>query len=283
MFTAKIQNKYGELLELTHNPDYTVVSINGLAPAAATINTAVMTTADGEFFNSSRVGMRNIVVLVKINGDIERNRLALYRYASPKSPIRFYFKNGSRNVYIDGYVETHEVNLFENGQAAQISIICPQPFFKSIKDASIEFSSVLSNFKFAFGTNFNAPVPFSSVTSAAEKNIVNDGDAETGVIIELHAAGVVENPVIYDKDTREKFALTFTMEGGDVIRINTNTGEKSVILIRDGKESNIINYSDMNNDWFKLRYGDNKFTYDCEAGYEFLNVKMIFSNKFEGV
>lgn len=283
MFTAKIQNRYGELIELTHNPDYTVVSIDGLAPAAATINTAVMTTADGEFFNSSRVGTRNIVVLVKINGDIERNRLALYRYASPKSSIRFFFKNGSRNVYIDGYVETHEVNLFENGQAAQISIICPQPFFKSIEDANIEFSSIVPQFKFSFGTNFNAPIPFSSVVSAVEKNIVNDGDAETGVIIELHAAGVVENPVIYDKDTREKFALTFTMNEGDVIRINTNTGEKSVILIRDGEESNIINYSDMNNDWFKLRYGDNKFTYSCETGYEFLDVKMIFSNKFEGV
>lgn len=283
MFTAKIQNKYGESLELTHNPDYTVVSIDGLAPAAATINTASMATSDGEFFNSSRVGTRNIVIMAAINGDIERNRLVLYRYASPKSPIRFYFKNDSRNVYIDGYVETHEVNLFENGQAAQISIICPQPYFKSIEDANIEFSSVIPQFKFAFGTNINAPIPFSSVVSDIEKNIVNDGDAETGVIVELHAMGVVKNPVIYDKDTREKFALNFTMEEADIIRINTNIGEKSVILIRDGIESNIINYVDMSNDWFTLRYGDNIFTYTCESGYEFLNVKIIFSNKFQGV
>lgn len=283
MFTAKIQNKYGELLELTHNPCYIVTQITGISPAAAVINTAVMATSDGEFFNSSRVGTRNIVITVVIDGDIERNRMALYRYASPKSSIRFFFKNGSRNVYIDGYVESHEINLFDNRQAAQISIICPQPYFKAVKDTNIEFSSIVSQFKFAFGTNINSPKPFSSLSSSFEKNIINEGDAETGVTIELHASGVVEKPTIYSKDTREKFTLNFKMKKSDVIRINTNSGEKSVILIRDGKEQNIINYVDMNNDWFKLRYGDNIFTYTCETGYDYLSVKMIFSNKFDGV
>lgn len=283
MFTAKIENQYGELLELTHNANYTVTDIQGLGPVTAVINTAVLATSDGSRFNSSRKGTRNIVITAVIEGEIERNRLALYRYAPPKYPVRFYFKNANRDVFIDGYVESHECSPFESRQLAQISIICPQPFFKSVSDESIEFSSVVPLFQFAFSTNEGEPAAFSEILQNNEQNIYTGGDVETGVIIELKATGTVVNPTIYNRGTGEKFALRMTLQESDVVTINTNTGEKSVTLLRDGVETNILNYASLTNDWFTLRYGDNAFTYEAESGYDFMQLKMIVADKFEGV
>lgn len=287
MYTAKLRNQYGVMLELTHNSNYTITEITGLNPVSAAINTAALATTDGTMFNSSRKNERNIVITVVIESDVEKNRLALYRIAPPKYPVRFYFKNGMRDVFIDGYVETHEINQFKNRQVAQISIICPQPFFKSIEDNLIEFSSVEPLFEFEFWTedesNSGEGIPFSEIITENEQTIVNNGDVESGLILELHALGTVENPVIYNRETRETFALNFTMQEADTITINTNPGEKSVTLMRDGIITNIINYIDIRNDWFVLKYGDNIFTYDATGGYEFLQMKILIIDKFEGV
>ena len=283
MFLAKIKNIYGEILELTHNPNYNIISISGLSPVSAAINTSVLATADGTMFNRSRKGERNIVITISINTPVEKNRLQLYRYAPTKFPIQFSFKNDSREVFIDGYVESHEVNLFENGQLAQISIICPQPFFKSVKECIFELSAITSLFKFPFWINQGQPIAFSSVSMEAQITVWNEGDTETGMIIELHAERTVINPIIYNRDTGEKFEVIYSMVKGDVIKINTNAGEKSVLLIRNGDEYNIINYVNLNNDWFVIRNGANVFTYECADGYEFLKILFLVTNKFEGV
>lgn len=283
MFTAKIQNPYGEILELTHNPNYTVTSIEGLGPVNAAVNTAVMATTDGEMYNSSRKGKRNIVITVVIEGDIERNRLFLYKYARTKYQIRFYFKNEARDVYIDGYVESFEVDHFEKKQTAQISIICPQPDFKSVKEKNIEFASIDPLFYFELSIEEGEGIEFSKIQTNNDKNIMNAGDVETGIIIELRAIGVVKSPIIYNRDTGEKFVINFAMKAGDVIRVNTNVGEKSVILIRDGVETNIINAATITNNWFQIRTGDNIFTYECASGYEFLQLQIFVEDKFEGV
>lgn len=283
MFNASIQNVYGETLGLTHNPAYTIKSITGLSPVKAAINTSVMATSDGALFNSSRKGERNIVITITINGDVETNRLKLYQYAPTKYPVRFFYKNALRDVFIDGYVESNEVNLFENGQSAQISIICPQPFFKSVKEVATEFSSIEPLFEFSFFTNYEEPIEMSSLVLNNQESVYNEGEVETGVIIEILATSDVVNPVIYNRGTSEKFQINFEMKESDIIRINTNTGEKAVTLIRDGKETNIINAISIDNDWFVLRSGENIFTYAAKSGFDGMRLKITVSNKFEGV
>ena len=79
MYTFKIENEYGNMLELTHNPNYTITSIEGLNPAKANINTSVVASFDGSRFNSSRLNERNLVINVVIEKDIEQNRINLYK------------------------------------------------------------------------------------------------------------------------------------------------------------------------------------------------------------
>ena len=53
MYTLKVENQYGEVLELTHNPNYTIKLIDGIDPPDAVFGTARNANADGSIINSA--------------------------------------------------------------------------------------------------------------------------------------------------------------------------------------------------------------------------------------
>ena len=70
---------------------------------------------------------------------------------------------------------------------------------------------------------------------------------------------------------------------GDTIIINTNRGSKSIILLRDGVEYNILNCLEKGSKWFTLVKGDNIFSYTAETGAA--NLSFYITNKiaYDGV
>ncbi len=282
MYGLKVENDKGNTLELTNNPNYTVFKIEGLTPPQATINSSVNTTTDGSKINSARVENRNIVIYTTIEGDVEANRINLYKYFPVKKTIKLYFNNGSRNIYISGAVELIECDLFSNKQVAQISIICPQPYFKAVNDLVSIFSDVSPLFSFPFSIA-KSGVEFSAITTNVRKVIVNTGDVETGVIIKLFATGTVVKPIIYDVLKRTHVKLNFTMLPSDTIVINTNMGEKSIELIRGGISYNALGYMLPDSSWFVLEAGDNVFTYDAESGNSGLQLTFSTPILYSGV
>ena len=101
MYKLKVENKYGEQMELTKNPRYTISSVDGLYPPESVINTTKVANMDGSVYNSSYVNDRQITITMAINGPAEENRLHLYKYFKTKYPVRLYYENDVRNVYID--------------------------------------------------------------------------------------------------------------------------------------------------------------------------------------
>lgn len=282
MYQCWIENEYGERLELTNNKNYTVYQIDGLNPTDATINTTPVANFDGSRFNSSRTNERNIVIYLTIEGDCETNRINLYRYVKTKRYVKFYYKNATRDVYIEGYVESMPIAIFEMKQNVQISILCPQPFFKAHEKDIIDFSSLTPMFVFPFAYE-KAGAPFSAVEIAATQSIINKGDVENGVIIQIQATGRALNPQIYNLDKNEYFKIDLDMVAGDLITINTSKSQKQVTLLHDGIETNIINDMRLGSSWFQLLTGDNVFTYGADEYPENLTCKFIHVNEFEGV
>ena len=282
MYSLKVENDRGNTLELTDNPDYTVYKIEGLNPPQATINTSVNTTTDGSSINSVRLENRNIVIYMAIEGDIEANRINLYKYFPVKKSVKIFFNNDSRQVYIEGVVELIECDLFSNKQVAQISIICPKPYFKAAESLVTMFSDTSSLFTFPFSIA-KAGIEISAITTNQRKSIINAGDVETGIIIELFATGSVVNPVLYDVLKRTQLKLNFTMLPSDKVVINTNVGEKSIELIRDGVSYNALGYMAQNSRWFTLESGDNVFTYDADSGNSNLQITFTTSILYSGV
>lgn len=286
MFTAKIENSNHEILELTGNQmEWQVVSITGLNPPQAQINTTPIAGMDGAKFNSSKLETRNIVILLKINGDVESNRQFLYHYFLTKDWCKVYFKNENRDVFIEGRVESCEVGLFERGQAMQISILCPQPYFKSVDEIIEEMSSTVDAFVFPFSINVSEPIAFSTLNVTRETNIYNSAEAEAGMIFTIEFAAAVSALEIIDETTGETFELNYSFQEGDLVTINTNKGDKSVRLLRSGIEYNLFSAMVRGSAFFQLKLGDNYFSYLADSGAQNQNVFITISRyqTFRGV
>ena len=106
MYSLRLVNNIGASIKLTQNEsNYQIVNISGLNPPTAEVYTTPIAFMDGGKYKSSKVQMRNVVIIIRLNGAVEANRLLLYSICRIGGFIRVYYENGSRSVYVDGYIE----------------------------------------------------------------------------------------------------------------------------------------------------------------------------------
>ncbi len=276
-----------------------ITEIEGLGPVKADINMTKLATANGDIYNSSRLSGRNIVIKGRYTyaKTIEEARLMSYRYFPIGHKITFHIETENRIAETTGYVESNDPVIFSKDCNAQISVLCESPWFTSVSDEDnkqTNFSNVIAEFEFPF-SNESVEEPlleFGSIVNKKENTVYYDGDAETGCIIQLHAIGDVENVSIYNIKTGDKMVLDTdkleTLTGskiiyGDTITINTIKGQKSITLLRNGINTNILNILGKDSDWFQLAKGDNLFAYTAEYGEA--NILFVVKSTviFEGV
>lgn len=273
MYIAQIANANGESLTLSQNErKWQIISITGLNPPNAQVNTTNIAGMDGAQFNSSKLDTRNIVILLKINGNIEQNRQELYRFFRTKKDVTFYFSN-NRNVMISGVIETIECNLFENGETMQISIICPNPYFKALYSTTVPVSNESALFTFPF--SIDEPIPFSSYSAHNVTEIY--AETETGIKIEVDILDSVNKIEIMNATTGDFMLLTYQFVTDDVILISTNSGEKSVILARNGERINLFTALDINSHFLSLATGVNRFEFAVDDGTKDDDVAITFT------
>lgn len=283
MFTLKVENKNKQILELTQNEEnYQVVHVDGLNPPEAEIYTNAVAGMDGEKFKSTKLQMRNLVLTIKINGDVEANRLHLYEYFRTGAWCKIYYSNDSRSVFIEGYVETIENDLFTISQEMQVSIVCPDPYLKSLMTIYADISKVFGMFEFPFDISAEG-IEFAGIEPDREVVVINAGEIETGLLITLTASETVQTPIIYNVGTGEFIKLNITMQAGDVILIDTNKGHKTIKKISGAITTNVINSFDSGSSWLQLNTGVNVFTYTATEGAELLKVEMEANLLYEGV
>ena len=282
MYRLKIKNQNGDILNLTENNAYDVLKVEGLNPPPASLNYSEISNYDGSIYNSGRLENRNIVLTIKIHNPAEENRIALYKYFQMKKVVRIYYENNTRSVYIDGRIETFECDYFSINETVQISIICNDPYWKEDQITEIEFSRVISLFEFPMDIPPEG-IEFSRIETLLS-TFINNSEIETGVTIEFRAnTNHILNPKFINRTTQEFFKVIFDMNKSDVIRINTRRGNKSVTLIRNGIETNIINNMVRGSSWIQLAPGTNELSYECDEGAENLSVYLSTYKCYEGV
>lgn len=296
MFEAKIENVKGEILTLTGNEgNFQIISITGLNPPHAQINTSTIAGMDGAKFNSSKLDTRQIVITLRLNGQgeiVETNRQMLYTFFSTKEWCKFYYKNANRDVYIEAYVQTVDCNLFQNKQTMQIAILCPQPYFKNMNEIIDDISKVIAAFKFpfAFGSvgatnpsvqilsGTDDAIPFSILETNRITDIYNESSVITGLIIELSFSDNVNQVKIINTETGEYMTLNYNFLANDIVTINTNKGSKSVTLLRNGITSNIFASLQAGSTFFQLALGDNYFSYTADNGDSDNALSIVFKH-----
>lgn len=258
MFTLKLKNENNEVVELTHNSNYTITEITGLNPSKATINTNDLALLDGARFNSAKINQRNIVITMKINQPVETNRINLYKYCIPKKSIKLLYENSTRSVYIDGYIESVDCNFFSNLETMQISIICPKPFFIDSTTTTINFTDNLT------------------------QTFTNSGDIECGGIFTIKCGNITGKPII-SNNRGESFTINYAFRENDEIIIDMRDGNKSVMLLRDDEYINILNRIDLSSKWFKLTTGSNTISISVTTGANDVECMLEYNKYYIGV
>lgn len=275
---------------------FMITNIEGIGPGKANLATSEVATSDGSFITSARMPKRNIVFTIKYLAapDIETVRQKSYQYFPLKQEITLIFYTDNRTSQIKGVVESNEPVIFSSIEYTQISIICADPYFYAIDKTFYQFSNLESLFYFPFcnASLIENKIVFGSISNNDVQNIEYEGDAETGVVITLHALGEVHNITIYNIVTREKMKIDtdkleemtgYPLITSDDLTISTLKGNKYVQLLRGGEYINVLNCLDKHTNWFQLTNGDNLFSYVAETGGENLEVNIQSQIVYMGV
>ena len=290
---------------------FAVYAIDGLGPVTGTVNMTDLATGDGSLFNSARVGPRNIVMTLGLlfARTVEEVRHLSYRYFPVKRPLALSIETDERVCEIKGYVEANEIAIFSDEEAAQISILCPDPYFREGGEqgrTEVPFAANSPEFEFPFENaiastsglpasyaDYPGTIQFGVMTDDYTKVVFYDGDVDAGVQMVIDVTGPVTGTIsIINDDTEELMVLDTAklaaiaggaLELGDSIEISTVRGSKSLMLLRNGIRTNILGCLGANSQWLTLRKGDNFLRYTATTGELYLSFRMSYDTLYEGV
>ncbi len=294
-YKAKIQNTWGEVLQLNDQEDRWVVeSITGLNPSQTILSLAPIYGMDGSRLNNAKLDTRNIVILLAIRGDCDANREALYQFFPQKMPVRFIYETSRREVYVDGYVEMIDFDSFQRVELMQISIICPDPYFRDLTETVVKLENLQGGFEFPFSINIGDPVELGTIVASRETEVIIDSQTETPFEIEITARKQLyyfTSFTIQNVLTGEKIGFTGWPNDdgfcvGDVIRISTDPYHPTMTLQIGDATYNRIPQMIQGGTFFTLHPGRNLFAYktSTEPGdADFLDISLKFRKLYRGV
>ena len=301
----KVKNFRGEELVMElENPEpsgFAIFNMTGIGPEKADVRITDIVTADGGFYNSSRLPPRNIVLSLRYYRTEERTveeiRHESYKYFAIKQPLTLTIETDNRIGEIEGYTESNEPVIFSRESHTQISIVCPYPYFYDGGPNGTmvtEFLAVEPLFEFPFSNESLTEnlLIMGEIWPETTRAIFYPGDAEVGVTIHIFLVGPVSDITIYNPDTDQKMTISnerlqvltgSTLIEGDHITIVTTRGNKSISLTRAGVTYNILNALNRDAFWFQMVKGDNVFAYTAEMGLDHINFRIENRIVYEGM
>lgn len=282
MFKLSLENTDGSVVNLNDGVNYVVIEFEGFNPPAASLFTSKSPNRKGSKKNGSTLDERTVIIAIKILGDIEANRNALYEWADTETELKVYYSNGAKNVYCEGTVTECDVPLCTDNEIMTLAITCPDPYLKDLQTIATEISNLLKQFTFPFAIDADG-IPFSTIKEDTKTNVFNAG-AETGAIIRIKALAEVSNISLYDaNDATKIFTVNMTLQENEVVEIDTERSPRTVRLYRtDGTVENILKYVGHNPTWFRLKKGNNVFGFTASDTGN-VEVTFTFVNKHLGV
>ena len=282
MFQVKIINALGIVYDLTADPRFSVINVDGLNPPPVSINTSA-NAGDGSTFNSAYIQGRNIVITVVFKGDIETTRKAFYKIIPIKKPLTFVFANKNREVKIEGYAETVNIPLFSQRQQAQVSIVCPESWLEIYTPIDYEFGYELTAFEAPFAIELGDPAELSTITDHPSVLVANVGDIEVGFVLTVRFSGNVTGLKLQNETTGDFYSLNYTFQNGDILTLDTRRGKLAVKRTRSGITINLLQYMTDGSRWIKLRQGVNQMGITATAGLPAVTAEMSVGLLYGGV
>lgn len=299
-----------------------ITNITGIGAPKGDINMSEAPFVPGGIYNSSTTNSREIGITLKYIistmaqlASIEQVRHRTYRHFRITSKIRLTFVTDEHTVYIDGYVEANEGDIFTDDEGSTITVKCPQPYFKRAMDQAVSFDDEVALFEFPLEPNewnnlteIELGESYGTIESD-KRTIIYDGDIEIGMKLTIHFKSSTDNMslirIINDK-SREEFDINITkvntilstkfgiqLTQNDMIHISSVVGNKymkAMVPTSEGvKTISIMNALPINTNWLEIVGGENKFSYEIydhnnnELPHNTVTIDMSAVAMYEGV
>lgn len=251
------------VLNIINRPDtdlFEVRNIDGLGEVKADVNTAPLGSVDGESFIGAGVGKRNIIFTIGLTPDwnewtVSRLRRLLAKYFASKLKVRLVFESMEfAPVEISGYVESNEPNMFSKDPEQQISIICPDLYFKSVDPVVINGNSDMAPIDIDYEGNVET-----GINVSVRK--YNNGDPDA-TFAKIRVDDPLENSIQVAQPAgfRETFIMN-SIAGDKYLRRINFEGHKSNLL----NSAIIIDNNSRKRRWPMVGPGTDKFRVEADV------------------
>lgn len=246
--TVGVRTRRGDQLSLVLDDDESeilVEDIDGLDPVKATLVSTSFAGRNGEQFQSSKRGARNVKMVLRLRPDyltttVRDLRQKLYDFFTPETEVVLSFQmEDGLLVEVIGIVEDAPSKMFAQKPLMNVSIMC--------------FESDLYN-----------PVPKTVsgflTSDGAPKTINYAGTLPTGIKIGLQVdRSLPEFTVYHTLPSGQTLTMDFVapLVAGDLLSISTVPGNKGAIVNRGGTLISML-YGVSQSRWFELERGINK-------------------------
>lgn len=264
--------------------------VTGISDLTNTIYSTSSMGQHGDTYAGNRIEPRDIEIDGKIQDPDKDTQLRLRREAvkilNPELDGTLYYVYGDfvRKIWAK-VKESPRFTHQDISQEFSIVFKCLDPFWKEENEQRTEVATWAGDWEFPCEIDLNddEDMIFGHHEESVIVDVYNAGHIATGMRIVFRALGELTNPQLFNVNTREYMKLNYTMLGGDVITIDTSYGNKSITLLRNGAETNIYRYMDVDSTFLQLDIGDNIFRYDADDGLSNLEVTVYFAQKYLGV
>lgn len=310
LYSVNVLNPSNNKLEMElTNPEksgFVVRKIDGIGPTKSNINVYDVPSIDGGLFNSARTQARNITLTLDfmwITTDdhttplIEDARHLSYKFFPLKRKVRLEFITDYRTLYIDGYIESNEPNVFSKEEQTIISVICPDPNFYS-SDVQYGYINYPDQNELEFPFDSTAgDIELSSIPKTDSCVINYEGDNTTGVIAELYFChhfnmgqeitmsfiNDIQSTDIIINPSKVLRTTNYKIKEGTRILINGKPGQKSVQYQMYDEYFNVFNAITLKDDWPTLYPGKNSIILKAGGSTDAIKGRIIYNTLYDGV
>jgi len=278
-------NEQGSIV-LGDSPPLLVTKMDGLGGVQNTIYRHKSPTQDGTTATGRALGERELVIEgVILDPDKDMYRRALLKAFNPKLSGTLRYERGQVVKEIDCIPELAPAFPSDYSKTYQlflITLLCPNPFWREVSASKSEIAIWRGALEFPLelaeeGIEIGFREPSLIV------NVYNAGDVPCGIKIQFKALATVENPSLFNVNTREQFKINKTMSAGEIITVTTHFQNKRVELNQNGVVSNAFNWIDLGSTFMQLDPGDNLLRYDADDGLDNLEVSIWHTPQYLGV
>ena len=214
--------------------------------------------------------------------DMKDNMTVLNRLVNPQHELELTlfdqyvlrFKPDYSIKYATPYEENNEVLC-----QFLIQGTCADPMFSTKNGILTQIALVLPKFHFPLIIPQDKGIILGLRQPNLLATIVNDGDIDTGMVIEFSCNTTVVNPSLLHVETQEFIKINKTITPGETITVSTVSGNKYVKGYHDGQTENYFKYWDWDSTWLQMYRGVNVLKYDADSGVEGLAVSVSFTPK----